>query len=50
MDKIAIKLPDNITPTDPSPILTRIQGRDRRCVSPGVGERQGRIVQDRRWN
>ena len=26
MDKIAVKLPDNLTPTDPSPTLKRIQG------------------------
>jgi hypothetical protein len=26
MDKIAIKLPANLTPNDPSPTLTRIQG------------------------
>jgi hypothetical protein len=26
MDTFSIKLPDNPTPTDPSPILTRTQG------------------------
>ena len=38
----ALELPDDHTPTDPSPALSTLRGRDRRYLSPGGrDERQG---------
>jgi hypothetical protein len=42
LDKLAIKFPRHLTPTNPSPALRHVLGgRDRWYLSPRVGERQG---------